>query len=71
MSIFFSILFFSILFFVFHPLFNTYNYLNDDSNDQNIYKNNLLNQMLLQRKSGKMENDDSECVGIWIAVTAP
>tara|TARA_Y100001968_G_scaffold331434_1_gene386097 strand:+ start:821 stop:1060 length:240 start_codon:yes stop_codon:yes gene_type:complete len=61
MSIFFSILFFSILFFVFHPLFNTYNYLNDDSNDQNIYRNNLLNQIKdleFEKEMGIISDDD-------------
>ena len=61
MSIFFSILFFSILFFVFHPLFNTYNYLNDESNDQNIYRNNLLNQIKdleFEKEMGIISDDD-------------
>ena len=61
MSIFFSILFFSILFFVFHPLFNTYNYLNDDSNDQNIYRNNLLDQIKdleFEKEMGIISDDD-------------
>tara|TARA_Y100001970_G_C14210843_1_gene846810 strand:+ start:1904 stop:2143 length:240 start_codon:yes stop_codon:yes gene_type:complete len=61
MSIFFSILFFSILFFVFHPLFNTYNYLNDESNDQNIYRNNLLDQIQdleFEKEMGIISDDD-------------
>ena len=61
MSIFFAILFFAILFFVFHPLFNTYNYLNDDSNDQNIYRNNLLNQIKdleFEKEMGIISDDD-------------
>lgn len=61
MSIFFAILFFAILFFVFHPLFNTYNYLNDESNDQNIYRNNLLNQIKdleFEKEMGIISDDD-------------
>ena len=61
MSIFFAILFFAILFFVFHPLFNTYNYLNDESNDQNIYRNNLLDQIQdleFEKEMGIISDDD-------------
>ena len=61
MSIFFSILFFSILFFVFHPLFNNYNYFNNDSNDQNSYRKNLLNQIKdleFEKDMGIISDDD-------------
>ena len=61
MLVFISILFFSILFFVFYPLFKNYNFLNDNSSDQNIYRKNLLNQIKdleFEKEMGIISDDD-------------